>query len=111
MPTRQFVNAYGLAKFKLKTSARYLALLLILSTAIAALVDSVLFIGTGFIGEVPWHVIVTMMVCQTSLKIIYEFLLLPVSTRVIAWLKRKEQCNYFDTTTNFNPFSTRAKQQ
>lgn len=103
-PTGQFVNAYVLAKLKIKTAGRNLSFRLVLSTFCGACIDSILFISIAFVGKLPFHDIVIMIVSQTIVKVIYEIVLLPVSIPVIKVLKRRENSNYFDTTTNFNPF-------
>jgi len=107
-PTGQFVNAYVLAKLKLRTRGKAMGLRLVGSTAVGAFTDSVIFIGIAFLGIVPLHIIFIMIASQTIFKIAYEVILLPVSLWLIAWLKRNEHLNHFDYHTNFNPFRLRA---
>jgi hypothetical protein len=37
-----------------------------------------------------------------------EVVLLPVTYRVVGWLKKKEEEDYYDRDTNFNPLKVKA---
>ncbi len=106
-PSGQFVNAYVLAKLKLRTHGQAMGLRLVCSTAVGALTDSIIFICIAFLGIVPVKIIIIMIISQTLFKVAYEVILLPISLRLIAWLKRNEHINHFDYNTDFNPFRLR----
>ena len=48
------------------------------------------------------------MFTQYGLKSAWEFLATPLTYRVVAFLKRAEQEDYYDIGTNFTPFSLKA---
>ena len=110
-PTGQFVNAYVLAKLKLRMHGQAMGLRLVGSTAVGAFIDSIIFISIAFIGVVPLKVIFIMIASQTVFKVVYEVILLPVSLWLIGWLKRNEHLNHFDYNTDFNPFKLRASKE
>jgi hypothetical protein len=53
---------------------------------------------------IPTHVLTKSIVVASLTKVSVELLLLPVTLKVSSWLKRSENVDYFDKTTNFNPF-------
>jgi hypothetical protein len=44
-------------------------------------------------------------------KVVYEVLATPLTYIVVNFLKRTEGVNYFDRSTNFNPFAVRAAEE
>ena len=51
---------------------------------------------------------ITVMVTNWLLKVLWEALLTPVTYVVVGWLKRREGVDIFDEDTDFTPFSTSA---
>jgi queuosine precursor transporter len=103
-----FVNSYVLAKMKLWTSGRWLWTRIVGSTLCGELVDSALFYTMAFAGEWPGPELLAVTVTQYVLKSAWEVLMTPVTYRVVAFLKRAEQEDYYDRGTNFTPFSLKA---
>jgi uncharacterized integral membrane protein (TIGR00697 family) len=103
-----FVNSYVLAKMKLMTRGRWLWTRIIGSTLCGELVDSGLFYSIAFAGLWKGSDLLTVTVTQYVLKSAWEVFMTPVTYRVVAFLKRAEQEDYYDSETNFTPFSLRA---
>ncbi len=103
-----FVNSYVLAKMKIWTQGRWLWTRIVGSTLCGELVDSVLFYSLAFYGRMPTAHLIVIMFTQYALKSGWEFLATPVTYRVVAFLKRAENEDYYDTGTNFTPFSLKA---
>jgi uncharacterized integral membrane protein (TIGR00697 family) len=103
-----FVNSYVLAKMKLMTRGRWLWTRIIGSTLCGELVDSGLFYSIAFAGLWKGTDLLTVTVTQYVLKSAWEVFMTPVTYRVVAFLKRVEQEDYYDSGTNFTPFSLRA---
>ena len=99
-----FANSYVLAKMKLWTAGKWLWTRTIGSTIIGELVDSVLFYFIAFYGIWATPDIVTVAMAQYLLKTGWEIVMTPVTYRVVGFLKRAEHEDYYDRTTNFNPF-------
>jgi uncharacterized integral membrane protein (TIGR00697 family) len=103
-----FVNSYVLAKMKLMTRGRWLWTRIIGSTLCGELVDSALFYSIAFAGLWQGSDLLTVTITQYVLKSAWEVFMTPVTYRVVAFLKRAEQEDYYDSGTNFTPFSLRA---
>lgn len=78
------------SKVLVRLKERYYNLLFvrcILSTAIGEAIDSVVFISVSFIGVFSIDVILNMICCQVFFKVLYEFLIYPVTRKVIFYVR------------------------
>jgi uncharacterized integral membrane protein (TIGR00697 family) len=103
-----FVNSYVLAKMKIMTSGRWLWSRIIGSTLCGELVDSILFYNIAFYGLWPNEQLVDALFTQYFLKSGWEIVMTPVTYRIVGFLKRAEQEDYYDRDTNFTPFSLKT---
>lgn len=99
----QFVNAFVLAKMKVKTKGKYLGGRLIGSTVFGELADTVVFCTIAFYGVITGGTFVNYVLVGIAYKISVEIIFLPVTYRVIALLKKREGIDVYDKNTNFNP--------
>ena len=99
-----FSNSYVLAKMKIWTGGKWLWTRTIGSTLVGELVDSSLFYFIAFYGIWATGDIVKVAIAQYFLKSGWEAVMTPVTYRVVGFLKRVEQEDYYDRGTNFNPF-------
>ena len=99
----EFTNAYTLARLKLATRGRWLWTRTIGSTILGQGVDTVLLVAIAFWG-LPTRTLGAIIASSYLTKVAYETLATPLTYLVVAWLKRVEQVDAFDTTTDFNPF-------
>jgi uncharacterized integral membrane protein (TIGR00697 family) len=106
--TGSFVNSYVMAKMKVRMNGRRLWMRTIGSTICGEFVDSSLFYVIAFYGIWSNQQLVTVIVAQYLLKTGWEVVMTPVTYKVVGFLKRKEQEDYFDRATDFNPFRIRA---
>jgi uncharacterized integral membrane protein (TIGR00697 family) len=103
-----FVNSFVMAKMKIWTDGRWLWTRTVGSTLCGELVDSALFYTIAFYGLwEPRHLEATMLT-QYVLKSGWEIVMTPVTYRVVGFLKRAEQEDFYDRGTNFTPFSLKA---
>jgi queuosine precursor transporter len=103
-----FVNSYVLAKMKIWTRGRWLWTRLIGSTVCGELVDTALFYTIAFAGQWAASDLVAVALDQYVLKSLWEVVATPLTYRIVAFLKRAEQEDYYDLDTNFTPFSLRT---
>jgi queuosine precursor transporter len=103
-----FVNSYVLAKMKIWTQGRWLWTRIVGSTLCGELVDSLIFYFIAFYGRMPQSQLIGLMFTQYTLKSGWEIIAAPVTYRVVAFLKKAENEDYYDTDTNFTPFSLKA---
>ena len=106
----EFVNSYVLARMKILTAGRWLWTRTIGSTIAGEAVDSALFYPLAFYGSgvIPDEKLPLVMVAQFIAKVGVEVVFTPVTYKVVAWLKRVEQEDYYDRGTDFNPFTLKA---
>jgi len=48
---------------------------------------------------------VTIVIIEIVFKVMYEVVMLPITTRIIRYLKKKDGVDHYDFDTKFNPFS------
>ena len=108
----EFANSVTLAKLKVGTEGRFLWLRAIGSTAVGEAVDSAIFYPLAFgsflfigIAGWEWPQVVEVMIHNYFLKVLWEVLATPLTYRIVNFLKRVENEDYFDRDTDFNPFS------
>ncbi|MFO7172421.1 MAG: queuosine precursor transporter [Bacillota bacterium] len=100
----EFLNSYVLARLKVKTEGRWMGLRFVASTLVGEGVDSLVFVLVAFGGVFPGDLIRSIILSNYTAKVLIEVLLLPVTYRVVAFLKEAEQEDYYDRDTDFNPF-------
>lgn len=103
----EFSNSFILAKMKIWTKGKMLWTRTIGSTIVGELVDTLLFVVIAFAGTLPTSVLVAIIISNYLFKTGVEVLFTPITYKVINFLKKREQEDYYDTNTNFNPFLTK----
>jgi len=86
----QLLNAYVLVWIKRRTKERKLWARLLGSTVVGELADTVVFCTIAFYGVITGGDFITYVVVGFAYKTAVEVLLLPVTYRVIAFVKRRE---------------------
>jgi uncharacterized integral membrane protein (TIGR00697 family) len=106
----EFVNSFVLAKMKILTEGKWLWMRTIGSTIFGEAVDSALFYPLAFYGSgiIPDDKLAVVMVAQFLTKVGVEVVFTPMTYRVVAFLKRAENEDYYDRDTNFTPFSVKV---
>jgi hypothetical protein len=101
----EFSNSYTLAKMKILTKGRWLWTRTIGSTLIGEGVDTVVFvlIATLF-GVFPPILIVSLILTNYIFKVSVEVIMTPLTYRIVNFLKKAEEEDYYDYDTDFNPF-------
>lgn len=100
----QFVNDFVLAKMKLLTKGKYLRTRTIGSTIAGQAVDTTLFYTIALYNVIPTGLLIQSILSAWFLKVLIETVMTPFTYYVIRKLKRMENEDYFDKSTNFNPF-------
>ncbi len=106
----EFVNSFILAKMKIITRGRWLWTRTIGSTIFGEGVDSLLFYPLAFWGSglIPDERLPQIILVQFLTKVGLEVVFTPITYAVVGWLKRTEHEDYYDTHTDFNPFTLRT---
>jgi len=100
-----FSNSFILSKMKIWTKGKMLWARTIGSTVVGELVDSTLFIMIAFFGILPNSLLLTIIISNYLFKTAIEIIFTPATYKVVKFLKQKEGEDYYDTSTNFNPFT------
>lgn len=87
----QLVNAWVLDRLRRKTDGRFLKTRLIASTVVGQLIDTLLFCTIAFAGIITGLDFVMYVVLGYVVKVLAEVVLLPLTTRVIRWVRRSEE--------------------
>jgi uncharacterized integral membrane protein (TIGR00697 family) len=101
----EFVNAFVLAKLKVRTAGRWLWARTISSTLVGQGVDTAVFLLAAFYGAWPVDLLWTVFVSNYVFKVGVEVLFTPITYQVVGFLKRAEHEDYFDRGTDFNPLA------
>ena len=101
----EFVNSFVLAKMKVLTEGRHLWTRTIGSTIAGETADSLVFYPIAFYGIWSNEQLVSVMIGNYFLKVLWEVLATPFTYRIVAFLKKREEEDFFDRDTDFTPFS------
>jgi uncharacterized integral membrane protein (TIGR00697 family) len=98
-------NNFVLAKLKVATSGKYLWLRTISSTIVGQLVNTAIFYVVALGGILPTTVLIQAILVGWVAKTLVEVVFTPFTYFVVTQLKRIEGIDFYDRTTDFNPFS------
>ncbi|MCI5048130.1 MAG: queuosine precursor transporter [Aquisalinus sp.] len=101
----ELANAFVMARMKVWTEGKHLWTRTIGSTVVGQGVDSLLFYPIAFLGVWTTQAVITVLITNYLLKVLWEAILTPVTYRVVNTLKRVEGVDVYDRETNFTPFS------
>jgi hypothetical protein len=96
-------NSYVLSKMKVAQEGKGFSFRAIVSSLAGEMLDSLIFMPIAFWGT-PVRNLAWMMLCQVSFKVLYEILILPVTTTVVRKLKAVEAEDVYDHDITYNPF-------
>ena len=97
-----FLNAYVMSVMKVSSGGRRFSLRAIVSTIVGEAADSLIFFPVALGGLVPWHNLFLMMCWELLLKTLYEIVILPVTIRVVRYMKRAEGVDVYDKNISYN---------
>ena len=95
------LNAYVMSRMKIHDKGRHFSLRAIASTVVGELADSLVFFPIALGGIVPKENLALMIVSQVVVKTLYEVVMLPVTIRVVDWLKRTEGMDVYDNDVHY----------
>jgi uncharacterized integral membrane protein (TIGR00697 family) len=100
----EFSNSFTLAKMKIATKGKWLWTRTIGSTLIGEGVDTTLFCTIAFLGVWPASLLWSIILSNYVFKCGFEAVATPLTYLVVGHLKKAETEDYYDRSTNFNPF-------
>lgn len=99
-----FLNAWVMSRMKLRDRERRFSLRAILSTLAGEGADSLIFFPLAFGGLMPATELAKMMLIQVSAKTLYEIIVLPLTTLIVKYIKRREGTSVYDENISYNVF-------
>ena len=99
-----FLNALVMSKMKVRDNGKRFTLRAVLSTLLGEFCDSVIFFPVALLGIVPLDQMPSFVLWQVALKTLYELIILPVTIRVVKWVKKSENIDVYDTNISYNIF-------
>ena len=97
-----FANAYVMSKMKIHDQGRHFSSRAVWSTVVGESCDSLLFFPLALGGVVPTEELPKLMIWQVVLKTLYEVIALPVTIRVVKFMKKHEGEDVYDENIDYN---------
>jgi uncharacterized integral membrane protein (TIGR00697 family) len=101
----EFVNAYIVAKLKIRMQGRLFWARALCGSWIGEGIETSLFIPLAFFGTMPNEQLLKLAGYYYSFKVLYALAAMPLLNLIVKWLKHYEQIDVYDRDTNFNPFA------
>ena len=98
-----FVNAYVMSRMKISSQGKRFSLRAIVSTLWGEGADSLIFFPLAFGGLMPLSELAKLMLLQVITKTLYEVVMLPVTIRVVRYVKQHEGTDVYDENVSYNP--------
>lgn len=97
-----FLNAYIMSRMKILSRGRHFSVRAIVSTLAGESADSLIFFPIAFGGIIPFRELLMMILTQAVLKSLYEVAVLPVTVRVVRYIKRIDGSDVYDENISYN---------
>ena len=97
-----FVNAYIMSKMRIHSQGRNFFLRAIVSTIGGEGFDSLIFFPVALGGLFSMTDILWMMIVEVVLKTVYEIIILPITIRVVNYVKNLEGIDVYDNDISYN---------
>lgn len=96
------LNAWVMSRMKVLQKGKHFWVRSIVSSIVGELCDSIIFVPILFF---PYGIkmIISLIICQVSAKVLYEIIIMPVTRRVVTRLKRHEGLDVYDDKVSYNP--------
>lgn len=97
-----FLNAWVMSRMKVVDRGHRFSLRAVISTLVGETGDSLIFFPVAFGGLIGFREMLGLMIVQIVAKTGYEILVLPITVRVVRYIKRREGTDAFDQGISYN---------
>ncbi len=97
-----FLNAYIMSRMKVVSQGKHFSARAIVSTLLGEGLDSLIFFPCAFAGMLTFSDMLPMMLAQTALKTLYEIIMLPITIRVVDYVKKMEDTDVYDEGISYS---------
>jgi uncharacterized PurR-regulated membrane protein YhhQ (DUF165 family) len=98
-----------MSRMKVRSQGKHFSWRAIASTLVGESVDSLIFFPLAFGGMVSFPALLTLIATQACMKTVYEIAALPLTTRVVKYIKRIDQTDVYDEKESYNPLKIRRR--
>ena len=98
------VNAWVMSRMKVSSHGRLFGVRAIASSLAGELADSLIFFPVVFWGVMSVGAVFQLAITQVCAKVLYEIVVLPLTSWVVRSVKKAEGIDTFDEGVNYNPF-------
>ena len=98
------VNSWIMSRMKVASRGKGFGWRAIISSLGGEMVDSLIFFPVVFWGILSFPAAVQLAVTQICAKVLYEIVILPVTTWYVRYIKRAEGIDVIDDNISYNPF-------
>ncbi len=95
------LNSFVMSRMKVAHAGKHFSWRAIVSTLVGETADSLIFFPIAFGGLMSWRNLAQLMLIQIALKSVYEMLVLPITIRVVAAVKRIEATDVYDHNISY----------
>jgi uncharacterized integral membrane protein (TIGR00697 family) len=99
----EYSNSVVLSRLKVVMKGRRLWIRTIGSTLVGEFLDTVIFVIAAFAGLYPAHVLIAMLFSNYLFKCAIEAAFTPITYRVVAFIKKREELDAYDYGERYNP--------
>lgn len=99
-----FINAYVMSRMKVMSEGKHFSFRAIMSTIFGESTDSLIFFPLAFYGVIPTSELPVLMLSQVVLKTAYEIVVLPLTIRIVNWVKHYENEDVYDKDISYSIF-------
>ena len=92
-----------MSRMKISSQGKRFSLRAIVSTLWGEGADSLIFFPLAFGGLMPLSELAKLMLLQVITKTLYEVVMLPVTIRVVRYVKQHEGTDVYDENVSYNP--------
>jgi hypothetical protein len=91
-----------MSRMKVRSKGKHFSVRAVVSTLAGESADSLIFFPIAFGGLMPVGELLKMMLVQALLKTLYEIIVLPVTVRVVKYIKRIDGSDAYDSDISYN---------
>ena len=99
-----FMNAYVMSRMKIRDQGHRFTVRAVWSSVLGESIDSLIFFPLAFYGIIPTSELPWLMLWQVVLKTGYEIIVLPLTVKVVKYVKQVEGVDVYDEHVSYNVF-------
>lgn len=97
-----FLNSYVMSKMKILHKGKKFGQRAIASTLVGEMADTFVFTTIAFLFVIPTSVVFQIIVVETIAKTLFEILVLPITRRVVNYVKLTEETDVYDEDISYS---------